>query len=377
MSKRVLIARIITLLIALVALIYLYSTLTQPVGGNEQASVENSRLVWAFYGTGKRVDKLLSKPHGVAVDKNGDIYVSDGRQRVLVFDRNRRLKATLDPGLDPKKKNNFRGYLGVAVSDNGNVYIADKVQNKIFIVDPGGRRVGEINVMMPTALTVANNKLYAATYGPVIVYDLKGRQLKKFGRRGGGPNQFDFPGGIAADKKGNIYVSDSNNNRLVAVDPDGKPLWTVGKKGATMNDPNRTFGLPSGLTIDDNEILYMIDAFNGTIYAYNTNGKKLIEIGEWGQKEGQFYYPAGMTFAGGRAFTIADKYNDRLQTIELNVPGVKGAMIREDIVSELLRNPAFLWIIIAFVISVCAAIIWRRLQTSKATADARSIIPGS
>ena len=371
MKSRALIARTVTLLIALFGLTYLYMYISEPPGG-EVAEVKDLRLLWTFYGTGQTADQLLNRPHNVAVGGDGNIYITDsGHQRVLVLDTGRRLIAKLYPGANSKpdlksaSPSFKRGYLGIAVAKNGNIYVADKLRNKIYILDKSGRNLGEINVMSPIALTVANDKLYATTYGHVVVYDLRGRKFKEFGRRGSRPGQFDFPGGIAVDKKGNIYVADSNNNRLVAMDPDGNVLWTVGKKSASMNDPYRTFGLPEGLTIDDNGILYMVDAFTGTIDAFNPNGKKLAEIGEWGQKEGQFYYPAGIAFAGGRTFIVADKFNDRLEAVELNVPGVPGASLKERPFDALLKNPALALAIIAIALVCGAAIVWQRLKAKE------------
>ncbi len=363
MKTRVLIARIITILIALVGLLYFYGIITKPPG-DRPAEVKNLRLLWTFYGTGVSADELLNKPHGVAVGRDGSIYISDtGHQRVLVIDASRRLKAKLDPGLSQKSKAKkfSRGYLGLAVADNGDVYIADKLQSKIFIVGPNGRKRGEIKVMYPLALTVSNGKLYVTTYGHVVVYDLKGRQLRKFGTRGSKPGQFDFPGGIAVDKKGNIYVSDSNNNRLVALDREGNVRWTIGKKAASMNDANRTFGLPEGLAIDDNGLLYLVDAFAGEIFVFDGNGKKLAEIGEWGDKEGQFYYPAGISYAGGRTFIVADKFNDRLEAVELNVPGVPNATFSEPPTESPLFKMA-LMALIAIAITSLAIVARRALK---------------
>ncbi|MHB0977682.1 MAG: SMP-30/gluconolactonase/LRE family protein [Candidatus Aquicultorales bacterium] len=365
MKKRTLIARIITLLVAMGGLLYLYTVVNQPPGG-EGVSVENLRLLWTLYGRGNTAEQLLNRPHAVAADKEGNIYVADtANQQVLVFDRTRRFLKKLDPGYDPKQKKTGlnRGYLAVAVADDGRIYIADKLQSKIFILDKNGRTTGQIDEMSPTALTVAGNKLYAATYGHVVVYDLKGRELKKLGRRGAKPGEFDFPGGIAVDKKGNIYVSDSNNTRLVALDKDGNTLWTVGKKSASMNEKTRKFGLPAGLAMDDNDILYVVDAFNGSIFAFNANGKQLAEIGEWGQKEGQFYYPSGIAFAGNHTLIVADEFNDRVQAVELTVPGVPGSSVTDDAGRLLMENPTVGWVVLSFAFSVCLVIIWIKLRT--------------
>lgn len=366
MSRRMLISRIITLLIALGALIYLYLAITQPVGADE-AEVPNMKLRWTLYGMGTTADKLFSRPHAVAVAKDGSIYVTDtDNQRILVFDSGRRFKTKLDPGYDPKStKTGFtRGYLGIAVAEDGRVFVADKLQDKIYILDESGRKTGEIREKTPTALAVSGKKLYAATYGSVVVYDLRGNVLQEFGTRGSGKNQFDFPGGIAVDGKGNIYVADSNNGRLVSMAPDGSIRWTVGKKSASMNDAQRTFGLPAGLAIDDNNIIYMIDAFNGAIVAFDAQGQKLTQIGEWGRKEGQFYYPAGIAFASDRTFVIVDKFNDRLQAVDLTVPGAGGTPLFSDLIDRFFAEPVFLAITLSLVLTVCVLIAWRMIRRS-------------
>ncbi|MCL4499943.1 MAG: hypothetical protein M1548_00360 [Actinobacteria bacterium] len=371
MSKRTLIARIITLTIALGGLVYLYMAANQPLGF-EQATVQNSQFLWSFYGTGKTAETMLSRPHAVAIDKDGNIYLADtNHQRVLVLDPSRRLKATLDPGVTPALKKNpalTRGYLAVAVANNGTVYVADKLQGKIYMTDLKGRNLGSIDEMQPTALAVANNKLYAATYGHIVVYDLKGHILRKFGTRGSGLGEYDFPGGITADPRGNIYVSDSNNNRLVALNQDGKIIWVVGKKGVAMNDANRTFGLPAGLAIDEKGNLYVVDAFNGSVVVFDTQGTRLAEIGEWGKQEGQLYYPSGIVSTGKGRFIIADEFNDRLQSVKLTLPGQSASPI--DGLSETLNDPVVLWGLLALGLLACTAVIVRKLLKRSSTAIA-------
>jgi hypothetical protein len=48
----------------------------------------------------------------------------------------------------------------------------------------------------------------------VGVYDLKGQSLTRFGSRGYGPGQFNYPNDVTLDKQGRIYVSDRENDQV-------------------------------------------------------------------------------------------------------------------------------------------------------------------
>ena len=54
----------------------------------------------------------------------------------------------------------------------------------------------------------------------VVKYDKNGRFIKSVGTRGNGPLQFSTPHAIAVDAKGNVYVADRGNSRIVVLDND-------------------------------------------------------------------------------------------------------------------------------------------------------------
>ena len=55
--------------------------------------------------------------------------------------------------------------------------------------------------------------------GRISRFSLKGELLGRFGSTGSGPNQFGTPWGLAVDSSRRIWVADTRNHRLVAVDP--------------------------------------------------------------------------------------------------------------------------------------------------------------
>lgn len=318
-QRNLLLIILIVLLIILGVLIYLYITLMQPTT-IKAPSVEGVDHQFTIYGFSSK--DIIKKPHGVAVDKKGNIYITDSDNgRVLVF--NRRGRPLSKIGKKGSGTGELTFPLGITVAPNGDIYVCDKVQSKIVVYDSKGKLKKEIKEMMPLSPTIYKERLYVATYSHIVTYDLKGNLITKWGTRGRNEGQFDFPGGVAVDRKGNVYVSDSNNTRVQALDRNGEAIWIVGRPPRTLSERKRKFGLPDGMAIDDKQRLYVIDAFRGTIHIFTDKGKKLAEIGEMGKEESQLYYPSDIAYAGGNRFVIADKYNNRVQVVKLSIPEKK------------------------------------------------------
>jgi DNA-binding beta-propeller fold protein YncE len=72
------------------------------------------------------------------------------------------------------------------------------------------------------------------------------------------PGQFHDPEGIAVDRSGSIYVSDTNNDRIQELAPDGSVLATLGIHGSGTGQ----FKGPSGITVDRFGNVYVADTGN-------------------------------------------------------------------------------------------------------------------
>jgi len=90
---------------------------------------------------------------------------------------------------------------------------------------------------------------------------------KKFSLEGDSKTYFYEPGGVAVDKNGNIYVSDSGNQRIVRFNSKGEFIKSFGRKGQGPGE----FLSPWQIAIYDNE-LYVYD-WGRNIQKFNVDGQ--------------------------------------------------------------------------------------------------------
>jgi len=310
---------LITLLVALVVmvaiLLYLYYILSRPMG-MPAVQTKNMKHLFSIYGYGTKDSEMLHRPTDVAFDSDGNIYIADtGHARILVFRSSGQYLRKI--GKKGFGKGELMEPVGVTVSKDGRVYIADKALNKVSVYSPAGRLENEFKVMLPLKPHVANSKLYLATYGHVMIYDLKGRELAKWGRKGRNQGDLDSPTGIAVNKNGDVFVSDTFNLRLQAFSRNGEVLWTQGKPPEDIKAVDRVFGLPCGIAMDEKERLFLIDAFHNDIKVLDSKGKTIATLGKKGFREGELNQPSGIAYDQNGVFAIADKFNDRVQIVKI------------------------------------------------------------
>lgn len=90
-----------------------------------------------------------------------------------------------------------------------------------------------------------------------------------------------FPGKVLADEKTNrLFVADSNHNRIVVTDFNGKLLDTIGSGEAARKDGdfrNAAFHKPQGMALKD-DLLFVADTDNHSIRLVNLKSKKIATI---------------------------------------------------------------------------------------------------
>jgi DNA-binding beta-propeller fold protein YncE len=317
-SRKILVAVLIILLIALTTLLYVYFALSS-TRTNQEAEANGFDYLFSIYGYGNRASQLMSRPNGIAISKSSNIYITDqGNNRVLVFDKNGDF--LLKFGKKGNGKGEFESPMGIAISPDNQVFVTDRIQDKVLIFDAAGKFVKEFKIKTPLTPEVRNDRLYLTTYNGIAIYDLGGKLIRKYGKRGKDRREFDFPNGIDVDENGNMYIADSNNIRVQALNKEGNTLWITGEPPRDLKNSKRLFGLPVSIAIDEDNLIYVVDAFPGSIRVLDSKGKPIAELGDYGTKDGQLNHPAQIAYAGNRIFYIVDKYNDRVQAIKIPKP---------------------------------------------------------
>jgi len=218
---------------------------------------------------------LFAQPHGLSVDKDGNVWVTDGDgkdgkgNQVIKFSPDGKVLLKLGkPGVKGPETDVFDSPNSVLVAPNGDIF------------------VGEGH-----APTVGNSR--------IVKFDKNGKFIRIIGKRGSGPGEFEEPHGLAMDSAGRLFVADRSNNRIQILDQDGKFIaeW-------------KQFGRPSGVFIKD-DILYVSDSESrpdrpGT-HGYNPGCERGFRVGS--VKDGKVTAfipnPDGMT--GGSEGVAADR----------------------------------------------------------------------
>lgn len=252
----------------------------------------------------------LVRPASVAVAGNRIVVADAGAALVHVYDLGRERFTALQACGEVS----LREPVGVAVLDD-RLYVSDAGAARIDVFDFDGNCAGGWKVAAGSrpgglAVDAARGRLYMADPGAhqVIVFDPNGATVARFGRRGTGPGEFNFPGWLALDGLGRLYVSDALNFRIQIFTPDGTSISSFGHHGDGSGD----FARPKGVGIDRDGHVYVVDALFDAVQIFDTEGRYLLGFGTRGVQPGQFWLPSGLTISGDRIY-VADSYNRRVQ----------------------------------------------------------------
>jgi len=205
---------------------------------------------------GPATSAWLNEPSGVAVDSAGNIYIADsGNNRIRevsigVITTVAGGGSSLGDG-GPATSAQLNGPSGIAVDAAGNLYIADTYNNRIrkvangvitTVAGDGAQGLGgdggpaiSAQVFRPQGAAVdssgslyiadtINNRIRKVANGVVTTVAGDGAYTIYGFSGDGGPAtsaQLDAPMGVAPDSAGNVYIADTNNDRIRIMTPVG------------------------------------------------------------------------------------------------------------------------------------------------------------
>lgn len=189
---------------------------------------DSSGTVVRMVGQEGQKDGDFYWPVAVVEDDQGNLFVSEygGANRVQKF--NKDWQHLLTFGNIGDQPGEFQRPSGMAWHED-QLYIVDAFNDRIQVFDGQGHFLKVLGMQDETSrlhypYDIAlgpGRDLWVIEYGAgrISRFSLKGELLGRFGSTGSGPNQFGTPWGLAVDSNRRIWVADTRNHRLVAVDP--------------------------------------------------------------------------------------------------------------------------------------------------------------
>ncbi|MDX6495522.1 MAG: hypothetical protein QOE17_1508 [Gaiellales bacterium] len=197
---------------------------------------------------GPAVEAQLDRPHSIAFDANGKLLICDiGNHRIRRFDPDSGLIETFAgtgertplPEISPLSGASLNGPRTIVVGDDGSLYLALREGNAIYRIDPSGQRIEHLGG--------TGEQGYSGDGGPATAARLAG------------------PKGLAFGRDGRLFIADTENHVIRAIDLATGLISTVLGTGQRGDGPETSplecaLARPHGLCLDDKGTLYVDDS---------------------------------------------------------------------------------------------------------------------
>jgi hypothetical protein len=203
------------------------------------------------------------------------------------------------PKVGPASKSALAGPTDVALNARGDLFIADHSNDIVEEVTPGG----ELSIVAGTG------KAGVPTPGPAT------------------KSALNSPSGVALDSRGDLFIADSNNNRVEEVTPAGKLSVVAGDGHVGPPTPGpatkSALDAPAGVAVGSRGDLFIADSNNNLVEEVSPAGKLSVVVGDGHAgpptpgpaTKSDLNGPSGLAFGPRGYLFIADNSNNLVEEV--------------------------------------------------------------
>jgi len=248
------------------------------------------------YSDGAAMEAQFNTPSGIAFDREGNLIIADtANNRIRKLSKDYAMVSTIagsgiagfkDGAADEAQ---FDGPMAVAVDHQGSIYVADAYNDRIRKITSDGK----VSTFAGTSVTESASALAI---------------------------KLDTPCGVAVDALGNLFVADTGNHEIEKIAPSGDVTYLTNKAQSTnVNFSN--LSRPVGLIATGDNFVYVVAAGSSSVYRINPDDSFTQIAGSHpGYADGNdlaalFNHPTGVALDRDGNLYVADSQNYLIRKI--------------------------------------------------------------
>jgi len=246
---------------------------------------------YASVDVGEAPGGTFNEPWGIAVAPDGTVYVTDTwNYRVQKFTADGKFLAMWGAPGTADLFDTFWGPRGIVINSQGHVIITDTGNNRVVVFDKDGNFITQFGAKgmesgefyEPVGLAVdADDWLYVVdTWNQriqVFATDATGTYYqfqKEWQVSGWDGESMENKPFIDVDSLGNVYVTDPDQFRVIAFDRDGNILRVWG----TYSNGIDGFGKPVGIAVDGSDAVWVSDSENNRLLKFEFTSPEISTL---------------------------------------------------------------------------------------------------
>jgi sugar lactone lactonase YvrE len=255
----------------------------------------------------------LNFPTAVAVDADGNVYIADTmNHRIRMVEAATGIIRTIAGTGHPRYSGDGGPAMSAGLQDPSAI-VLDGRRWYLYVADQSNNRIRAVDLRSGVISTVAGNGTAA--------YNGDGMAATEACLSG--------PSGLAMDADGLLYIADTFNGRIRAVNLETGTIETVAGDGSEYRfqdgEDSVSLSRPYGIAVDHQGNIFLTDSDNHLLRLFDKHRRVISRIagtgapsfaGDGGPAESaSFSYPFGVAIDGDGVVLVADTFNHRIRRL--------------------------------------------------------------